>query len=184
MLEHCAWGSLEDLLQNEALRLDWTFQASLLLDLIRVRTSPGPGTGGGGKGGGGGGGEAMGRGGRQGAQTSQTQALFTLSETSLNSVARAREAGMVSGVRGNSERTRVPFARHRPNGPPFCPPQGVRYLHHQHFPHGRLKSRNCVVDERFVLKVTDHGYAGLLDARQAPGPRPAPEGQLTVGVWF
>lgn len=88
---------------------------------------------------------------------------------------------MASGVPGNSERTRVPFARHRPNGPPFCPPQGVRYLHHQHFPHGRLKSRNCVVDERFVLKVTDHGYAGLLDARRAPRPRPAPEGQLTGG---
>uniref|UniRef100_G1NUZ2 Guanylate cyclase n=1 Tax=Myotis lucifugus TaxID=59463 RepID=G1NUZ2_MYOLU len=90
VLEHCARGSLEDLLRNEALRLDWTFQASLLLDLIR----------------------------------------------------------------------------------------GVRYLHHQHFPHGRLKSRNCVVDERFVLKVTDHGYAGLLDARRAPRPRPAPEDLL------
>lgn len=38
VLEHCARGSLEDLLQNEALRLDWTFKASLLLDLIRVRT--------------------------------------------------------------------------------------------------------------------------------------------------
>nr|KAF6342888.1 guanylate cyclase 2D, retinal [Pipistrellus kuhlii] len=90
VLEHCARGSLEDLLQNEALRLDWTFQASLLLDLIR----------------------------------------------------------------------------------------GVRYLHHQRFPHGRLKSRNCVVDERFVLKVTDHGYAGLLGARRAPCPRPAPEDLL------
>ncbi|KAK1336137.1 hypothetical protein QTO34_003939 [Cnephaeus nilssonii] len=90
VLEHCARGSLEDLLQNEALRLDWTFQASLLLDLI----------------------------------------------------------------------------------------QGVRYLHHQHFPHGRLKSRNCVVDERFVLKVTDHGYAGLLGARRAPCPWPAPEDLL------
>ncbi|XP_036114120.1 guanylate cyclase D-like [Molossus molossus] len=87
VLEHCARGSLEDLLQNEALRLDWTFKASLLLDLIR----------------------------------------------------------------------------------------GVRYLHHQHFPHGRLKSRNCVVDDRFVLKVTDHGYAELLDAQRAACPWPAPE---------
>lgn len=40
VLEHCARGSLEDLLQNEDLRLDWTFKASLLLDLIRVRASP------------------------------------------------------------------------------------------------------------------------------------------------
>lgn len=38
VLEHCARGSLEDLLQNKTLRLDWTFKASLLLDLIRVRT--------------------------------------------------------------------------------------------------------------------------------------------------
>ncbi|XP_042636898.1 guanylate cyclase D-like [Orycteropus afer afer] len=87
VLEHCSRGSLEDLLRNEALRLDWTFKASLLLDLIR----------------------------------------------------------------------------------------GVRYLHHRHFPHGRLKSRNCVVDGRFVLKVTDHGYAELLDTQRAPCPPPAPE---------
>ncbi|XP_006882986.1 PREDICTED: olfactory guanylyl cyclase GC-D-like [Elephantulus edwardii] len=87
VLEHCSRGSLEDLLRNEALRLDWTFKASLLLDLIR----------------------------------------------------------------------------------------GVKYLHHRHFPHGRLKSRNCVVDGRFVLKVTDHGYAELLDAQRARCPRPAPE---------
>ncbi|XP_058162341.1 guanylate cyclase D-like [Dasypus novemcinctus] len=85
--EHCSRGSLQDLLRHEALRLDWTFKASLLLDLIR----------------------------------------------------------------------------------------GLRYLHHRHFPHGRLKSRNCVVDGRFVLKVTDHGYAALLDTQRAPGTRPAPE---------
>ncbi|XP_053415954.1 guanylate cyclase D-like [Nycticebus coucang] len=87
VLEHCPRGSLENLLRNEALRLDWTFKASLLLDLI-------------------------------------------------------------------------------------C---GMRYLHYLRFPHGRLKSRNCVVDGRFVLKVTDHGYAALLDAQQAPQPQPAPE---------
>lgn len=40
VLEHCDRGSLEDLLRNEALRLDWTFKASLLLDLIQVRTLP------------------------------------------------------------------------------------------------------------------------------------------------
>lgn len=57
----------------------------------------------------------------------------------------------------------------------------MRYLHHRHFPHGRLKSRNCVVDGRFVLKVTDHGYAELLDVQRAPRPRPAPEGQLRDG---
>ncbi|KAJ8798312.1 hypothetical protein J1605_001437 [Eschrichtius robustus] len=82
VLEHCARGSLEDLLRNEDLRLDWTFKAFLVLDMSR----------------------------------------------------------------------------------------GVWYLHHRHFPHGRLKSRNCVVAGRFVLRVTDHGYAELLDAQRAPRP--------------
>ncbi|KAF6104353.1 hypothetical protein HJG60_011309 [Phyllostomus discolor] len=38
VLEHCAWGSREDLLQNEALQLDWTFKAALLLDLIHFKS--------------------------------------------------------------------------------------------------------------------------------------------------
>lgn len=67
VLEHCARGSLEDLLRNEALRLDWTFKASLLLDLIRVRTVPGPGTMG-----------AMGRGGRQEMLRFSRPGLFPL----------------------------------------------------------------------------------------------------------
>lgn len=68
---HCAQGSLEDLLHNEALQLDWTFKAALLLDLIHV-INPAPGyhspeaVG------------EMGRGGRQDAQTSQTWAVLTL----------------------------------------------------------------------------------------------------------
>lgn len=35
--EHCSRGSLEDLLSNEDVRLDWMFKSSLLMDLIRVR---------------------------------------------------------------------------------------------------------------------------------------------------
>lgn len=35
--EHCTRGSLEDLLNNEDVRLDWMFKSSLLMDLIRVR---------------------------------------------------------------------------------------------------------------------------------------------------
>lgn len=34
--EHCSRGSLEDLLNNENVRLDWMFKSSLLMDLIRV----------------------------------------------------------------------------------------------------------------------------------------------------
>jgi hypothetical protein len=34
--EHCTRGSLEDLLNNEEMRLDWMFKSSLLMDLVRV----------------------------------------------------------------------------------------------------------------------------------------------------
>ncbi|XP_070810413.1 retinal guanylyl cyclase 1 [Pituophis catenifer annectens] len=85
--EHCTRGSLEDLLRNEDMKLDWMFKSSLLLDLIK----------------------------------------------------------------------------------------GMKYLHHQKFPHGRLKSRNCVVDGRFVLKVTDHGYNELLEAQEVDREPMKPE---------
>ncbi|XP_054662667.1 retinal guanylyl cyclase 1-like [Grus americana] len=88
--EHCSRGSLEDLLRNEDMKLDWMFKSSLLIDLIK----------------------------------------------------------------------------------------GVRYLHHRDVVHGRLKSRNCVVDGRFVLKVTDHGYNELLEAQRIPAPTPQPQERL------
>ncbi|KAK5929123.1 hypothetical protein CgunFtcFv8_010384 [Champsocephalus gunnari] len=53
--------------------------------------------------------------------------------------------------------------------------KGMKYLHHKEFPHGRLKSRNCVVDGRFVLKITDYGFNELLDAQKAPLEEPPPE---------
>ncbi|XP_040437480.1 LOW QUALITY PROTEIN: retinal guanylyl cyclase 1-like, partial [Falco naumanni] len=88
--EHCSRGSLEDLLRNEDMKLDWMFKSSLLIDLIK----------------------------------------------------------------------------------------GMRYLHHRDVVHGRLKSRNCVVDGRFVLKVTDHGYNELLEAQRIPSPTPKPQERL------
>uniref|UniRef100_A0AAY4DQJ7 Guanylate cyclase n=1 Tax=Denticeps clupeoides TaxID=299321 RepID=A0AAY4DQJ7_9TELE len=75
--EHCTRGSLEDLLNNEEMRLDWMFKSSLLLDLIR----------------------------------------------------------------------------------------GMKYLHNRGIIHGRLKSRNCVVDGRFVLRVTEYGFNNILTAQ-------------------
>ncbi|XP_073404513.1 retinal guanylyl cyclase 2-like [Dendrobates tinctorius] len=87
--EHCSRGSLEDLLKNEDVKLDWMFKSSLVLDLIK----------------------------------------------------------------------------------------GMRYLHHRDFPHGRLKSRNCVVDGRFVLKITDYGYNEIVENQKAPRC-PAPPGEL------
>ncbi|XP_014645019.1 PREDICTED: retinal guanylyl cyclase 1 [Ceratotherium simum simum] len=88
--EHCARGSLHDLLAQKDIKLDWMFKSSLLLDLIK----------------------------------------------------------------------------------------GMRYLHHRGVAHGRLKSRNCVVDGRFVLKVTDHGHGRLLEAQKVLPEPPSAEDQL------
>ncbi|KAM9853487.1 retinal guanylyl cyclase 2 [Aulostomus maculatus] len=85
--EHCSRGSLQDLLRNEDVKLDWMFKSSLVLDLIK----------------------------------------------------------------------------------------GMKYLHHRDFAHGRLKSRNCVVDGRFVLKITDYGFNELLESQKAPVEEPPPE---------
>ncbi|XP_061922081.1 retinal guanylyl cyclase 2 isoform X3 [Entelurus aequoreus] len=78
--EFCSRGSLEDLLLNDDVKLDWMFKSSLLLDLIK----------------------------------------------------------------------------------------GMKYLHHRSMSHSRLKSRNCVVDGRFVLKITDYGYNDVLEAQRFP----------------
>ncbi|XP_064438389.1 retinal guanylyl cyclase 1 [Mirounga angustirostris] len=56
--------------------------------------------------------------------------------------------------------------------------KGMRYLHHRGVAHGRLKSRNCVVDGRFVLKVTDHGLGRLLEAQRVLAEPPSAEDQL------
>ncbi|XP_060792569.1 retinal guanylyl cyclase 2-like isoform X1 [Neoarius graeffei] len=88
--EFCSRGSLEDLLHNEDVKLDWMFKSSLLLDLIK----------------------------------------------------------------------------------------GMKYLHHRGVCHGRLKSRNCVVDGRFVLKVTDYGYNEVLHAQKFPYTEPKVEDLL------
>ncbi|XP_018420299.1 PREDICTED: retinal guanylyl cyclase 1 [Nanorana parkeri] len=85
--EHCSRGSLEDLVQNEDMKLDWMFKSSLLLDLIK----------------------------------------------------------------------------------------GLKFLHHREIVHGHLKSRNCVVDGRFVLKLTDYGINDLYEAQRITAPDPQPE---------
>ncbi|XP_042355397.1 retinal guanylyl cyclase 1 [Plectropomus leopardus] len=88
--EHCTRGSLEDLLSNEDVRLDWMFKSSLLMDLIR----------------------------------------------------------------------------------------GMKYLHNRDIIHGRLKSRNCVVDGRFVLKVTDYGFNEILITQSIDADEEKPEDLL------
>lgn len=59
------------------------------------------------------------------------------------------------------------------------PLQGMKYLHHRDIVHGRLKSRNCVVDGRFVLKVTDYGFNEILISQSIDMDEAKPEGMLT-----
>lgn len=43
--------------------------------------------------------------------------------------------------------------------------QGMLFLHNSVIvSHGSLKSSNCVVDSRFVLKITDYGLASFRSA--------------------
>lgn len=55
----------------------------------------------------------------------------------------------------------------------------MKYLHHRGVCHTRLKSRNCVVDGRFVLKVTDYGYNEVLESQRFPYTEARPEGDST-----
>ena len=40
------------------------------------------------------------------------------------------------------------------------------YLHSNLGPHGNLKSSNCLVDSRFVLKITDFGLETLRGSKE------------------
>lgn len=55
----------------------------------------------------------------------------------------------------------------------------MKYLHNRDIIHGRLKSRNCVVDGRFVLKVTDYGFNGILISQGVNMDEEKPEGEFT-----
>lgn len=48
--------------------------------------------------------------------------------------------------------------------------QGMKYLHLRGLCHGRLKSTNCLVDGRFVLKVTDYGLHMILHSQNLQLP--------------
>lgn len=119
--EHCTRGSLEDLLNNEDVRLDWMFKSSLLMDLIRVRKKQ-----------------------NYLPVCCLIWVFFIIHSYIL------------------------------PNH--FS--QGMKYLHHRDIIHGRLKSRNCVVDGRFVLKVTDYGFNEILISQNIDVDEEKPEGKL------
>ncbi|KAK8399567.1 hypothetical protein O3P69_003555 [Scylla paramamosain] len=83
VMEYCSRKSLEDVIRQEDIKLDWSFRLSLLTDLVR----------------------------------------------------------------------------------------GMRYLHGSLLRHhGRLTSRNCVIDARWVLKVTDYGLPGIYEYQNLSQP--------------
>lgn len=54
------------------------------------------------------------------------------------------------------------------------------------FSHGKLKSSNCVVDKRFVLKITDYGLSSFrsdLDSGSDAHAFYARESPVLVSVW-
>lgn len=119
--EFCSRGSLEDLLENDDVKLDWMFKSSLLLDLIKVSAN-------------------------------RTGKLFLQLNT-------PNIKCLTSCV---------------------FPSQGMKYLHHRGVSHSRLKSRNCVVDGRFVLKITDYGFNEVLDAQKFPYVEPPVDGEIAA----
>ncbi|CAG2061437.1 unnamed protein product [Timema podura] len=49
--------------------------------------------------------------------------------------------------------------------------EGMRYLHSSPIKvHGYLTSRNCVIDARWVLKITDYGLPSFFEAQSIPPP--------------
>ncbi|XP_041840656.1 retinal guanylyl cyclase 2-like [Melanotaenia boesemani] len=48
--------------------------------------------------------------------------------------------------------------------------KGMKYLHLRGLTHGRLKSTNCLVDGRFVLKITDYGLPMILQSQNISLP--------------
>uniref|UniRef100_A0A8C2IIX5 Guanylate cyclase n=1 Tax=Cyprinus carpio TaxID=7962 RepID=A0A8C2IIX5_CYPCA len=54
----------------------------------------------------------------------------------------------------------------------------MKYLHNRGIIHGRLKSRNCVVDGRFVLKVTDYGLNEIISSQNIILEDTKPEDQF------
>ncbi|XP_017296096.1 retinal guanylyl cyclase 2-like [Kryptolebias marmoratus] len=48
--------------------------------------------------------------------------------------------------------------------------KGMKYLHLRGLTHGRLKSTNCLVDGRFVLKITDYGLPMILQSQNVSLP--------------
>lgn len=63
--------------------------------------------------------------------------------------------------------------------------RGMRYLHTSPLRvHGSLTSRNCVVDARWVLKITDYGLPAFYDAQGLAAPVKSAKGNLLNFPWL
>ena len=61
--------------------------------------------------------------------------------------------------------------------------KGMRYMHASPLRvHGRLSSRNCVVDSRWVLRLTDYGLPALFRAQALPQPIRTARGSHSTNV--
>lgn len=59
--------------------------------------------------------------------------------------------------------------------------RGMRYLHTSQLRiHGSLTSRNCVVDARWVLKITDYGLPSFCDAQNLSPPTKTAKGKMNM----
>lgn len=62
--------------------------------------------------------------------------------------------------------------------------RGMRYLHASPLRvHGRLSSRNCVVDARWVLRVTDYGVPAFARAQAVPLPARSARGMHRIPTY-
>ena len=96
LTEYCPRGSLQDILEDDDIQLEWNFRYSLLHDLVKVSSQK------------------------------PSKYMDYLISISL--------------------------------------PKGMAFIHSSEIRiHGNLKSSNCVVDSRFVLKITDFGLHSLRD---------------------
>ncbi|KAM7045534.1 LOW QUALITY PROTEIN: retinal guanylyl cyclase 2 [Molossus nigricans] len=56
--------------------------------------------------------------------------------------------------------------------------KGMKYLHNREFAHGKLKSRKCVVDGHFALKMTDYGFSDIVEMLKLSQEKPSAGKQL------
>lgn len=116
LTEYCTKGSLSDVMENDALKLDWPFRFSLTNDLISVK----------------------------GHGPKFVQFIPFIPFKIRDKRRFLRELVCIDMI---------------------CVwyfSQGMSYLHESPIEsHGNLTSSNCVIDSRFVLKVTDYGLAFL-----------------------